>query len=178
MPVYEVGQPYHPHRKIWEQTPQFNLRGGEAELLLFLDRPTPEEVQAVKSSPAEFGLYHQTDQVVLCYRFDPGIPWSDAPFTIHRVPVTERVVPDPDALGPETRAVLSIALVNARGGEIRALRSVTLSPAFTRALYTAVRDQAAIPWDPGAYDRELDRLFARYSPTVFPACAITTTGGA
>ena len=50
----EVGKPYHPDRKMWPQTPQFNYRGGECELVLFFDQPTPAEVRAVKEGRSEF----------------------------------------------------------------------------------------------------------------------------
>jgi hypothetical protein len=179
--AYEVGKLYNPARKMWPQTPQFNLRGGELELVLFFDSPTAAEVAAVHVSAAEFALYHDRDQVVLCYRFRPGVPWSDAPYSYHLIPEAERIPPpDPEKLGPETRALLHILLVNATGGEIRVLRAVTLSPEFTRSLYAAISTQAQLPWDKAWYDRRLAELYRRYSTTeaLVQACQHRTKGGA
>ncbi len=129
----EVGKPYHPDRKIWPQGPQFNYRGGELEL--FFDQPTPEEVRAVKEGRAEFALYDHDGLIVLYYRFaDPrgGVPWSDAPYHYHLVPEPERIPPpDPSKLSPEARAILHVILVNATGGQIRALRQLSLSTELT-----------------------------------------------
>ena len=177
MDKYEIGKPFDPATRSWPEVSLVNFRGGAAELLLFMERPTPAEVKAVKSSPCEFGLYHEGDQIVFCYRFIPGIPWGDAPFTIHRVSEPELVVPDPAALSPESRALLHITLVDAKDGVIQALRVVTLSPGFTRALYAAIEAQASIPWDRDAYDRTLNRLLSRFTPSLAPACQHYTRGG-
>jgi hypothetical protein len=42
---------------MWPQTPQFNYRGGQLELVLFFDQPAPAEVLAVKEDRSEFALY-------------------------------------------------------------------------------------------------------------------------
>ncbi len=181
MHLYSVGKLYHPNRKTWPETPQFNLRGGELELVLFFADPTAAEVSAVKQSAAEFGLYCDRDRIVLCYRFDPGIPWSDAPYSYHLVSAAEQVLPpSAEQLGSESRALLHIILVNADGGEIRALRTVSLSPQFTRALYAAINAQAQQPWDREAYDRQLATLYRQYlmSEALVRACQHRTRGGA
>jgi hypothetical protein len=156
---YEVGKLYHPDRKIWPQGNQFNYRGGECELILFFDCPTPAEVDAVKSGLPEFGLYVRDGLVVLCYRFvhpKEGAPWSDAPYHYHLVPERDRIPPpDPDQLSAESRAILHIVLVNATGGQIRALRAVSLSPEFTRSLFSVIGHQAAGHWDARRYDSQL-----------------------
>jgi hypothetical protein len=139
--TYAVGAPYHrvvsvsPGRKIWPQRAQFNYRGGEPELVLFVDQPTLIEMQAVKTGWADFALSDADGLAVLCYRFrhDQGrVPWSDAPYYFGLVSKAEQMLPpDPGQLTPETRALLHVILVNATGGQIQALRAVTLSPTFT-----------------------------------------------
>jgi hypothetical protein len=104
MPVYEVGKPYRPDREIWPLGAQFNYRGGVLELVLFLDQPTPRQVEAVKTGTAGFGLYDERGLVVLMYYFlhdQGGVPWSVAPYQYHLVPEAQRVPPpDPDRLTP------------------------------------------------------------------------------
>jgi hypothetical protein len=192
MHAYEVGKPYHPGRREWPECSEFNYRGGECELKIFFRSPTPREIEAVQAGRSEFALFHQGDQIILCYRFDAadrpgaGVPWSDAPYSFHRladsgVPEAERALPpDPKAFldrlaaagkdawkagrlpGEEftcdSRALLQILLIDAATGIIRCLRAVTLSPEFTRALFGAIRDQAARPWDRAAYERALKSI--------------------
>jgi len=43
-------------------------------------------------------------------------------------------------------APLQVVLVDAHTELVRALRVVTFSPTFTRALHGAIREQAASPW--------------------------------
>jgi hypothetical protein len=179
---YEVGKPYHPDRRIWPQGPQFNSRGGE--LVLFLDQPTPAEVQAVKTGRADFGLYDADGLVVLLYQFrhdQGGLPWSDPPYHYHLDPVPEWVLPpDPGSLSAEARALLHVVLVNATGGQIRALRTLTLSPEFTARLFRAIRAQSSGTFNAPAYDSQLGALYFQYptSDQLAAACSVWCEGGA
>jgi hypothetical protein len=67
--LHSVGSPYHPDRKMWPDGAQFNYRGGDLELVLFLNQPTPSQVKAVKTGRADFGLYDADGLAVLFYRF-------------------------------------------------------------------------------------------------------------
>jgi hypothetical protein len=182
--LLEVGKPYHPDRKMWPQGNQFSYRGRELVLVLFFDQPTPAEVQAVRHGMADFGLYDADDLVVLCYRFhhdQGGVPWSDAPYHIGLVPQGERIIPpDPATLTPESRAVLHIILVNATGGQIRALRQVSLSPEFTARLFGAIRAQASRPFDSRQYGSRLRSLNFQFptSDLLVAVCSVRCEGGA
>jgi hypothetical protein len=154
------------------------------ELVLFFDQPTPAEVDTVKSGRAVFGLYDRAGLVVLCYRFvdaKGGVPWSDAPYADHLVPERDRVLPpDPGKLSSESRAILHVVLVNATGGQIRAMRAVSLSPELTRGLFSAIGHQAAGAWDARRYDSQLKALYFEF-PTadrLAGACSIRCEGGA
>jgi hypothetical protein len=179
----EVGKPYHPDRKIWPLAPQFSYRGGECELVLFVDQPTQAEVAGVKLGRAGFALYDRDGLAVLCYRFvhpKGGIPWSDAPYHYQLVAEHERIPPpDPSRLSPESRAVLLVILVNATGGQVRALRQVSLSPEFTRALFWAIGQQAARPFDSRRYDADLKALYLEFPTSVHlvEACPVRCEGG-
>jgi hypothetical protein len=97
-------------------------------------------------------------------RPDRGIPWSDAPSSVHLTAAEQGgvlAVPDPH-ITLESRAVLEIVLVDAATGIIKALRDVSLSPEFTRALHQAIREQAEAPFDRRAYDRALQEAYRRW----------------
>lgn len=180
----EVGKPYIPGRSRWPEGCEYNYRGGENELRLSYGDPSPREVAAVQKGRALFGLYHEGDQVILCYRFG-DLAWSDAPFHLARlaaagVPAEERTPPpDPATLSPESRAILQVVLVDAGPGIVRVLRAVTLSPEFTSALFGAIRDQASRPYDRASYEAGLDRIYRRYgSDQLAAACRVRCEGGA
>jgi hypothetical protein len=169
--LYAVGQFYDPLRRQWPEGAQYNYRSGGHELLLFFRSPSSREVRAVEFGPCEFGLVAEGPLIDLLYQFQviaypgarpaPAIPWSEALFTIHRVPLDERVLPElPD--DPEQRAVLMIILVDADTGIIRAMRAVTFSPAFTSQLEEAIREQARLPYDSASYEQLQADLERRY----------------
>lgn len=164
---FEVGKPYNADRKIWPHGNQFNWMHGELDLLMFYDRPSRHEIEAVRSGRSEFAVYDRDDLVVLSYRFlgkRADLPWSDAPYQWHVVPAADRVaVPDQEALTPESRVKLWITLVNAMGGLVEALKLVSLSPEVTRVLFGAIRNQAARPYDRTTYQRSLQSLYQRYT---------------
>jgi hypothetical protein len=190
MHAYEVGKLYHPGRTTWPETSEFNYRGGECELRLFFRSPTPSEIGAGRSGRSEFALFHQDDQIIFCYRFDAesgragsGIPWSDAPYHFGRLALAgllakqRTIPPDPARLGPETRALLHIRLIDAATGLTQVLRVVSLSPEFTRTLFRAIRDQARRPFDLAAYDQELASIYAGYSSEQLAAAAVVRCEG-
>lgn len=166
MHEYRVGRLYSPTRSRWPEVMQYNYRGGGHELVLFLGRPTAGEIGAVREGAAEFALWEHEDLLVLLYRFvgrATTLGWGDAPYTIHLVPAGERALPPVgDDLGPESRALLQVLVVDAGNGIIRAMRQVTLDPPFTRTLHEVIVAQAARPWSEATYDAQVSLYQARY----------------
>ncbi len=174
-PVYAVGQPYNQLRRRWPEGARYTYRGSQHELILFFRQPSAREVRAVGQGRAEFALVAEGPLLVLLYQFRPPpehlgappsvvIPWSEAPYTWHRVPLDERTLPEP-ATDPEQRALLTLLLVDADTGIIRALRALTFSPAFSAELEEAIREQAQLPYDAATYERLQAGLEARYPST-------------
>ncbi len=165
----QVGALYNPSRRSWPETPQYNCRGGEHELLLLLGAPSRSEVDAVAAGEAALALLWTPPVICLAYRFGPeggGIPWSDTPFTVHLVPEHERTLPP-----AEDQAIFRTVLVDAETGIVRSLRVQLLPAGFTGALHAAIREQAAAPWDRAAYDAAVDRLLATHSSEQVAASA-------
>ncbi|MBI3654031.1 MAG: hypothetical protein HY231_23620 [Acidobacteria bacterium] len=176
---YEVGKLYHPARTQWPEVTQYNFRAGQHELVLFLNNPTPREREALRRLPCEFGLRVEQDVIFLLYRFGGDVPWSDAPYSIHLVPESERQIPAPE-LSAETRTLLQVVLVDARTGLIVAMRAVTLSPEFTAALQHAIYEQHERPWiGASAYDAQIQQAYEKYPTSeAMTRQAIKTKGGA
>lgn len=176
---YRVGEPYVPGRRNWPEHVEYNFRGGEHELRLFLADLTAREIQDVRRGEAEFALVVEQPVIAFCYRFGRAIPWSDAPYSWHRVPEDQRTLPEPLPSG-EGRALLHVILVEARSGIVQVLREVSLSPAFTAALHLAIREQAVRPWDAAEFDRVLTGLYRQYptSAALVARAVARTRGGA
>jgi hypothetical protein len=161
MYAYQVGQPYNQNRQQWPEVIQYNYRGGEHELVLFLNSPTADEIRDVAKGEARFALYAKDSQIVLLFKFGDSIAWSDAPYTYHRIPA------DQQQRAPEITAkdfvLLHVILVDAATGIIKALRVIGMQPPFAQALHRAINTQADMVWDPAEYDRQLQALFRKYN---------------
>lgn len=192
--ILSVGRPYDPSRRSWPEGPDYLIRGDDHELRIFLRQPDRHEAEAVRRGRAEFALHLDPPHLVtLCYRFTGpsgrGLPWSDAPFSWPRQAAglgslgrgPEAVLPTPPgALGSESRAALLVVLVEADGGIVRAIRQISYSPEFTRALHAAIHAQAAAPgWDPARYDLAVTSLYRRYptSEALVRAAVVRCEGG-
>lgn len=174
-----VGSAYLPGRTRYPEAVQYLYRAGGHELLFWLRSPTRDEVESIRRGQAWFALYVEQPLIVLLYRFDSAIDWSDAPFSIHLVPPDQRALPAALGEAEESRALLQIVLVDADTGIVRALRQLTWSPAFTAVVHAAIREQAAKPWDVAAYDRALAALYQRFptSEALLRAAVARTEGG-
>jgi len=182
MPSFKVGELYNPKVKQWPEGTQYNFRRGQHELLLFFAGPSAREVTAVRNGEAEFALYAEGPLLVLLYRFGApgeGVPWSDATYAWHLAEPAERDLPSAD-LEARFRALLQVMLIDADSGVLRAIRALSLGHEFTVALHGAIRAQAAQPWDSAAFDRAVDRLYARYQTTeeLLAVAQHRTLGGA
>jgi hypothetical protein len=178
-----VGSPYLDGPRRLPSVVQYNYRGGTHELVLCLDRPSAAEVEGVRTGTAGFALWIDLPLILLCYRFDPGLPWSDTPFSFHRL---KRSRPDEAVLPPEdrahteeSRALLHVILIGAHDGIIRALRVCSFSPPFTRYFHAAIRSQARAPFEPTVEDAKQDALYRRFPRTeaVVKGCLFSCEGG-
>jgi len=176
---YEVGKPYIPGRTRWQEAGEYNYRGGAHELRLFFGRLGDREIRDVRQREAEFALFVEQPVILFLYRFGASIPWSDAPYSWWLVSPEQRTLPEPVGQAEETRDLLTTILIDADSGIIRAIRVVSLSPAFTTALHLAIREQASRPWDPTEYDARLAALYRRYptSRALLKAATSRTLGG-
>lgn len=157
-----VGAPYNPKRRTWPAAAQYNYRGGEHELLLSCERLSDAEAEAVSRGEASFALFVEANVILLLFRFGPeagpGLPWSEAPTSMHLVPEQERIAPGAN----ESRATLRVVLLDADTGIVKALRLVLLSESFTQALHQALANQLHAAWEPALFDERLTDIFAQY----------------
>jgi hypothetical protein len=179
MTALEVGKSYVAGRASIEPRVQYSFRAGQHELLLALSRLTEDELTAVRDGNAEFALFVYGLVIFFLYRFQPAIAWSAASYSWHLVPAAERQLPEPPATA-ETRALLSVVLVDADENIVCALRTVTFSPEFMRVLRTAITEQAAGRWDPEDYETHLHSAYLSWPTTeeMLSRAIARTKGGA
>lgn len=155
--MYRVGEPL-PAPAIPAGAEGGHLRLNAAELLILIPSPTEGEVDSVRRGPARFAWVDVEHSGILCYRFDPGLPWSDVPYTPHREPGA--------AVSAGSRLLLTVILVDtADQSRILVMRSMTWSPHFTSVVRDTVARMAAGPWDEAACDRAVASRYAKHLDT-------------
>jgi hypothetical protein len=125
MRVYSVGGFYHPERRSWPEAVQYNFRDGYHELLIILDKPSKDEILAVRKAPAKIGVVVDGPVIDLLYQFGHELT-GDAPYSWHLVS-PEGQVPPQIMVKETARAMLTTILVDASTGIIKALRMGTMS---------------------------------------------------
>ncbi len=174
--ILEVGKPYRPGVPRLAPGINYNFRGGQHELLLILDKLKPSDIEEVRKGPCEFGALVFERIVFFLYRFGSAIEWSDAPYSIWQLPEDERIAPERPS--PESRALLTVILVDADHNRIEALRAVTLSPVVTLTLQGAIAVQLAEKISVRDYQAAIDAAYRRWPSTAgMLAEAITCKGG-
>jgi hypothetical protein len=174
----EVGKPYHPVRRSWPEGADYNYRSGGHELRIFLDGATPTEVKAIESGPEELGFFAQPEGLFFIAQFGPTLSF-DCSYHWRRLAPENRIPPPPwEETSPELRALLTIILVDASTGLVLALRTVTFSPEFTRALHRAIANQVDAPYDRAAHERWADEMTGRNSTEqLWDLCTMRCQGG-
>lgn len=162
MVLVAVGQPYPEGKPPYAPGAQFSWSKDEMFLELRFEQPSQDEVRAVKSGEAEFALVIYESVIFLLYRFGEGIPWGDAPYSIHLVP--SEYQPDPAIfLTKRTRFILTTCLFDSLTGIVGAIRALSFSPEFSRALGQAVQAQRMAKWiGREAYGRTLAAAYQKW----------------
>lgn len=177
MQIVAIGKPLFEGRKSLPEAIEYNYQAGDHTLLLSMKNLHPKEIEAVRETPVEFGLYCENGIIFLLYRFGEILPWSDSAFSWWNVAEEDRQIPLPQA-NPAERVLLKIILVESASGIVKAIRVTTFSPEFTKILHSAIREQA----NGAEFSREefVARGLAVYekqTPAELAAKAVVTTKG-
>ncbi|MFJ8966710.1 hypothetical protein ACIRG5_45675 [Lentzea sp. NPDC102401] len=175
--TYAVGKPYHPNKTSWpDGLMQWRLTDTGVSLLLFLGSPTTSEITAVRTGRAQFALIAGQHALLLAHRFEPGLPWSDAPWQACRqdVPVGLPLV------GETGHLLVAVMLVDAHTGIVQAIRQTTWSARFAEAVRAAMRTQTLNRSTDAQGATEIDTWYRRYTTTqdLVRHADLTTKSGA
>jgi len=121
------------------------------------------EIAAVRWGEAQFGLAQAEDLLFFLWRFDsedgnPVLPWSDNSYSWWRIPEDRRINPHPFKTD-SSRLILHIILASAPEGIVRVLRSISLSPQFSRTLSAAIARDIERGSEIDDYDFRLSRVY-------------------
>jgi hypothetical protein len=174
----EVGKRYEPSRRRWPEGADYNYRSGGHELRLFLGGATPGEVDAVRFGPVQFGFFAEPEGLFLITRFGTRMSF-DCSYNWHHVSAEDRTLPPPsEETSPALRALITILLIEANTGVVLAIRTVTFSPEFTRAIHRAIADQVGAPYEKAAHERWADGMTQRLSThQLWARCTVRCRGG-
>jgi hypothetical protein len=155
VPELRVGQRYHPAVGRWPAGLHvLGLSAERLEIMLALDAPSPDEIEAFRRSPLEVGLCRPEGLLVLLLRIRGILDWTDAPFDIRLCPPQER---SPLPVGQLAPIWL---LVDAQTGVLQALRLTSLSSRLCDELRAVIDEQRARPLDRQAEARAVARYQA------------------
>lgn len=158
MTELKVGQPFS-ERKSWRHN-SFELRYASGLFLLQLCFPSPpeREIKAFSEGAMHIALYCEQNVIFFCFRINNCMDWSDQAFSIQLIHEEDRDIPDTgNAYVP-----LSLVLVDADTGIIRALRMVTMTPLFASAFKKRLQIQKDTPFSREEHFATVERIYRRY----------------
>jgi hypothetical protein len=177
VPAYRVGEKFRVGRDSWPEGGHFSAGPCGHELTVCCSHISTDLIHDIRSGQSEFALVVEPPVIVLAYRFGQSSPWNDVSYCWHLQPEEWRKVPSV-AESSEARTLLWITLIGSEDGIIYAQRGVTLSPAFTRSLHLAIRNQAMNAFHPEECTAALSKVFLSYpTPADRLTLAIARTQG-
>lgn len=166
----KVGEPHPYLRAPTAPGIEFLITTAGLEIRMAFDKPTREEIWAVKGSRVDMELLYAEDLIWLLIRFHPGVPWSEAPFTQFLVPQEHRAAPS--ALEGEERYLTTATLIDSQTAVVQAIRAITLTPELSWKLRDFYSRQAQTPAiDVRGYQARCQRMQERYSTEQLVALA-------
>jgi hypothetical protein len=122
--------------------------------------PTDKEIKNFKEGAAVFGIV-AIDQVIFILCKFGELSWMDAPYNIHLS------LPDVDvpmaSFKEDTGLAMTVVLVDANTGIVKALRLIGLATGLSQKLKALINVQRGLPFDKDKYFAILNKIYAKYS---------------
>lgn len=158
MKNYEVGQIVSEFVNHQEGT-LFDMSDSGAELYIFFRKPTSSEVEQFKSGQRFEIRFTEIHGVIMLLFKIGNLNWMDAPYSPHLSKnLTEFVLPN-----VEQGLSLTLTLVDAVTGEVKAIRLIGLSNNFTKKFFGTVMDQKLKDFNAKEYNIALNKIYSLYS---------------
>lgn len=126
-----------------------------APMIVFNFSLVPWEIKAFQAGDCSFGLFAEKDLIFFLFKIDGFMDWSDLAFTIH--------LAGDETIEPSTGYLpFNLVLVESQTKIIKALRLVTVSPAFRNRLVEAITEQAKTPFNTINHYNTIGRIYKKY----------------
>lgn len=156
--VKKVGDLFNKDITRYQEGCKFNITDFGAELLIFFNNPTQEEIKGCKQGNLNFNFI-KIDSVIYFITKIEGVAILDAPYSVHLSKSLTKI----DYPSNENQGLsLVIYLINAYNGKIEAMRLIGLSSVFSEALIEAVKEQGNEQFDIIQYERDIQNTIKKY----------------
>ena len=141
-------------------------------MLAFNFSVTENNIAAFLHGSSSFGLFSEQNILFFLFKIDGFLDWSDLAFTIH-LAQDEKIEDNRDYLP------FNLVLVESSTSVIKALRMVTVSPAFRSMLAQIIQQQAKERFNTIDYYKKIGALYERYpsAASMLKKAAIVEQGG-
>lgn len=157
MQKLEVGQLLQEGKTKYQEGVIFDFQQAGPLLYLFFNSPTETEIESIKKGEFEIGFYQKDEVIFIMAKFE-GMPWMDAPYSVHlSTPFAFEDIQEGQGFG------LTTLLVDASTGILKAIRYSGLSTRFSQKLRGAIEAQNTIPWNEIKYNQKINEVYGNYS---------------
>ena len=141
-------------------------------MLAFNFSVTENNIAVFLHGSSSFGLFSERNILFFLFKIDGFLDWSDLAFTIH-------LAQDEKIEGNGGYLPFNLVLVESSTSIIKALRMVTVSPAFRSMLAQITQQQARERFDTIDYYKKIGDLYERYpsAASMLKKAAIVEQGG-
>ena len=157
MHKYEIGQLFQPGVTRYNEETRFDFLQDGAVLMLFFNHPTPQEIEDIRSGRFEIGFCEKSGIIFMLFRFGSG-QYMDAPYSLH---LSKPFTIEKPELGMGYG--LTVFLVDAATGILKAIRYVGLSRDFSNRFRKAVERQKEESFNCAEYDAKLNYIYKNYT---------------
>lgn len=153
---YAVGERYED--LVSKEGIRFDMNDEGGTLIIYFDRPTDPEIQAIKKGSIQFKLLEMKNIIFLLTKFE-GMEWMDAPY---HVELSKNLTELRD-LQENQGYALHIILVDGTIGEIKAMRLVGFNTNFSYKFRELVSRQRETKFEQVKYNSNLFCVMTNYS---------------
>jgi len=157
MRKFEVGELFEEGKIKYQEGIKFDFDQSGAMLFLFFNHPTEDEVKNTKKGSLELRLCSMSNVIIILTKLE-GMQWMDAPYSVHLSQPFEF-----DEIGPDQGVGLSIFLIDAATGVLKAMRYVGLSNDFSNRLKEVINEQKITDFDTRQYQQSINNIYSAYS---------------
>jgi hypothetical protein len=159
MHVLAINEPFGLGITNWPEGTMFNVDAPGHWLIYFYSSPSRVEIQSIQQGDAQFGLFMADSVIFLLHQFGE-MPWNDSSYSIWLVAEEERRLPE---FSDHLHALLRVVMADTATGLVAALRALTFSAEFTKALHQAIHIQASLPWDKARHEQIIKDTYSKFT---------------